>query len=157
VKIEIEDVATHKRDSKSLSLVRAQYFCFAESVGRLADFFLSLFLIFVFDLVLCFGNFSAVRRLVGRFPSKHILPGSRTVDDITSSFADVSALYVRTVRCIQRSAALSCILRLHGVKADFVVGCRSMPFYGHAWVEVEGRAISEEAQCISTLQTLDRC
>jgi Transglutaminase-like superfamily/Coenzyme PQQ synthesis protein D (PqqD) len=38
--------------------------------------------------------------------------------------------------CLQRSAALTILLRQHAVNASVVIGCEPLPFYSHAWVEV---------------------
>lgn len=52
-------------------------------------------------------------------------------------------LYWKPVLCLQRSACGVRLLRAHGVPARLVIGYRPMPFFSHAWVEVEGRVVND--------------
>lgn len=57
--------------------------------------------------------------------------------------------------CLPRSAAATWLLRRRRVAARMALGVRPMPFFAHAWVEVGGRAVGEEAW-VGELQVLDR-
>lgn len=47
----------------------------------------------------------------------------------------------KPVLCLQRSTCTARLLRTHGIEARIVVGYRSLPFFSHAWVEVDGRVV----------------
>lgn len=47
----------------------------------------------------------------------------------------------RPVLCLQRSVCTAKLLRTHGIKACVVIGYRPLPFFFHAWVEVDGRIV----------------
>jgi hypothetical protein len=45
------------------------------------------------------------------------------------------------VLCLQRSVCTARLLRTHGMEARLVIGYRPLPFFSHAWVEVDGRVV----------------
>jgi len=47
----------------------------------------------------------------------------------------------KPVLCLQRSVCTARLLRTHGIQARVVIGYRSLPFFSHAWVEVDGRVV----------------
>jgi hypothetical protein len=53
------------------------------------------------------------------------------------------AFYPKEVLCLQRSSALTCLLRSYGISASMLFGAQIMPFRAHAWVEVDGQLINE--------------
>jgi Transglutaminase-like superfamily len=59
------------------------------------------------------------------------------------AFALATCLYWKPVRCLQRSTCLVRLLRHHGVLARLVIGYRAVPFFSHAWVEVDGRIVDD--------------
>jgi len=65
--------------------------------------------------------------------------------------------YWRQALCLQRSAALTCLLRRHGVAADLVIGVQQMPFRSHAWVEVDGRVVNDKSYVSEVFAVLDKC
>ncbi len=109
----------------------------------------------VADLYVAFGTFSGIRKFVQRIPVRKVTQHKLTVDQLVDIFNRSLMLYLRNVRCIQRATALTCLLRMHGISAQFTVGCRSLPFYSHAWVTVNGIAVNESTDLISTLRVLD--
>lgn len=48
-------------------------------------------------------------------------------------------------RCLFRSLTLMCMLERRGIAQTLVVAVRPQPFGAHAWVEVSGRAVLQEA------------
>ena len=54
-----------------------------------------------------------------------------------------SIYYIRQVHCLQRSAAVTRMLRRHGIAATLVVGTQVAPMRSHAWVEVDGEIVSD--------------
>jgi hypothetical protein len=51
--------------------------------------------------------------------------------------------YPKSPACLQRSLALTEMLRKRGIAADLEIGVRQPPFESHAWVEVAGRVIND--------------
>jgi hypothetical protein len=108
------------------------------------SFAIALLGLCVADLVLKLGKVSGIRKMLRHVPTVRLLPGTLQVDDIVRIFNGAAVTYIRNVMCIQRSAALTCLLRLHGIRASFTIGCRSMPFLAHAWVEIAGTPLNEQ-------------
>lgn len=52
-----------------------------------------------------------------------------------------TCLHWKPVLCLQRSVCTARLLRRHGVNAHVVIGYRPLPFFCHAWVEVDGRVV----------------
>jgi hypothetical protein len=65
--------------------------------------------------------------------------------------------YWRQALCLQRSAALTRLLRRHGIAANLVIGAQQIPFRAHAWVEVDGRVVNDKAYMSEVFAVLDRC
>ena len=64
--------------------------------------------------------------------------------------------YGKTVLCLQRSAAATCLLRRHGIPAQLVIGTQQIPFNAHAWVEVEGQVVSDRPYMHKMYAVLER-
>jgi hypothetical protein len=47
----------------------------------------------------------------------------------------------KPVLCLQQSVCTATLLRTHGIEAHVVIGYRCLPFFSHAWVEVDGRVV----------------
>jgi Transglutaminase-like superfamily len=65
--------------------------------------------------------------------------------------------YFKQVRCLQRAAATTILLRNAGVVAEMVIGVRQCPFRSHAWVEVDGRVVNDKPYTPELYAVLDRC
>ena len=65
--------------------------------------------------------------------------------------------YWKEVRCLQRSAVTTSLLRHCGVPAQMVIGALEIPFTAHAWTEVDGRAIHERRDVQKIYAVLERC
>ena len=52
-----------------------------------------------------------------------------------------TCLHWKPVLCRQRSVCTARLLRRNGVNAQLVIGYRPLPFFCHAWVEVDGRVV----------------
>ena len=52
-------------------------------------------------------------------------------------------LYWKPVLCLQRSVCAWRLLRARGVHARVVIGYRPVPFFSHAWVEVDGHVVND--------------
>jgi len=67
-----------------------------------------------------------------------------------------SCFYWRPVPCLQRSVAAARLLRKNEVPAELVIGFRPIPFFSHAWVEVQGRVVNDSQEYARRLEVLDR-
>jgi hypothetical protein len=64
------------------------------------------------------------------------------------------SLYWKPVLCLQRSVCTVRLLRSHDVAARLVIGYRPVPFFSHAWVEVDGRVANDSPTYRERLQVL---
>lgn len=65
--------------------------------------------------------------------------------------------YWKQVRCLQRSAATTCLLRDCGIPARMVIGVQQIPFKAHAWVEVNGRVVNDKPYMREIYRPLETC
>jgi transglutaminase superfamily protein len=65
-------------------------------------------------------------------------------------------LYFKEVQCLQRSAALVCLLRDLGISATLVIGAQRLPFRAHAWVEVNRCVVNDSVSAVELYGVLDR-
>ena len=88
--------------------------------------------------------------------------GSRTVTaQVSRACAAVErarVYYVKRAWCLQSAAAATCFARLVGARAELVIGVRHIPFYAHAWVEVDEHVVMNDRPELHTLyQVIARC
>ncbi len=117
---------------------------------------MALIILTICDLTLLFLKFPKLCWLVSHTPRRNAVKPGLMLPSVLASLANAQVWYLRNINCLQRSAALTILLRLSGIPSDFVVGCRRTPFYAHAWVEVAGVAILDDPAFIAELQVLDR-
>ena len=110
-----------------------------------------------FDVYLARGNFEALYSHVRTSPicPKPISPDA--VERICAAMDMACIWYWKEALCLQRSAAVTCLLRRHGVSAQLVIGVQQMPFKSHAWVEVNGRVVNDKPYTPEMYAVLDRC
>lgn len=110
------------------------------------------------DVVLKVGGFRSLYRMVKRYP---VAPKRRgaggTISRIGSAVDRACIFYFKQALCLQRSALTTCLLRKQGIPAEMVIGCRKMPFHGHAWVEVNGEVVNDRKKVKDYYGVLDRC
>jgi len=97
----------------------------------------------LYDLFRFGNNLARLRRFLLGWKIRNHPPHSEIVHQVCMAMRHARVWYPRRVRCLQRSAVLACLLRSYGVPAQMVLGSQKMPFKGHAWVEVDGKAINE--------------
>ena len=73
------------------------------------------------------------------------------IDETARRVSLAAAFYPRRALCLEQSLTLFTLLRRRGVAAELRLGVQPRPFYAHAWVEAEGRAISEAENLPLTL------
>jgi len=97
-----------------------------------------------------YENVSNSRLRKGRFKA-------RTDTDICRAVDLACVFYFKEVRCLQRSAATTTLLRRSGLSAEMVLGVQTCPFRAHAWVEIAGRVVSDKAYTPAMYIVMDRC
>jgi hypothetical protein len=76
--------------------------------------------------------------------------------DACAAINTACVLYFKQVECLQRSAALVCLLRQLGTPAKLVIGAQQLPFRAHAWVEVNGVVVNDSPPSVQLYGVLDR-
>ncbi len=112
-----------------------------------------------FDLTLKVGGFRALHNTVRRWPLA-VNRGScvGTTQKLDEALNRAARYYPKHALCLQRSAALTCLLRASGVPAQMVIACRRMPFKGHAWVEVNAEVVNDRQKVQAFYSAvLERC
>jgi hypothetical protein len=109
------------------------------------------------NVVLRVGGFRALHYAVKRWPVSTTTVSPDAQEEVCKSVDRATNWYPSQAMCLQRSAITACLLRQYGVLAQFVVGCRKIPFKAHAWVEVEGHVINDKKQVQQFYSVLERC
>lgn len=107
----------------------------------------------IFDVLRAAG-FARLHSWLRRVPVR--TPGHVISSDVVWAVDEACVWYVRRAACLQRSVVSTWLLRRHGVPATLVIGCRSLPFESHAWVEVDGAVVNDRAQYPRVFTVLDR-
>jgi len=110
-----------------------------------------------FDLYLARGNFAALYNKVRKYPVAQKSPTPEAVDNISYAVDMACIWYWKEALCLQRSAALTCLLKRYGAQAQMVIGAQRIPFKSHAWVEVDGRVVNDKPYVSEVYAVLDRC
>lgn len=89
---------------------------------------------------------------------------TQEVADIRNSPGELShlidlacVLYFKQVFCLQRSAALTLLLRYFGYPARLVLGVQLVPYQSHAWVHLDGVVVNDKQYVVARFQVLDQC
>ena len=110
-----------------------------------------------FDWYLARGNFAELYERVRNCPVAARTPGPDDVGRINFAIDTACIWYWKEARCLQRSAATTCLLKDYGVPAQMVIGAQQMPFRAHAWVEVDSRVVNDKPYTPEIYAVLDRC
>jgi hypothetical protein len=108
-----------------------------------------------FDLYLTRGDFHALHEKLSSYPIRRILPEPGSVERICAAVDVACAWYWKDVLCLQRSGATTCLLKVHGIQAQMMIGAQQMPFRAHAWVEVNGRIVNDKPYMREIYAVLD--
>jgi hypothetical protein len=110
-----------------------------------------------FDLFLARGDFAGLYDAVRSCSCTRIAFDPRTTSEVCSSVDFACIWYWKHVLCLQRSAAVACLLKERGIPAELVIGAQHMPFRAHAWVEVYGQVVNDKSYTKEMYSVLDRC
>lgn len=112
----------------------------------------------MYDFQMAFFGFEWIYRQLERSQSRANVLRLSVAEEarLFAAFAKASLFYWKPVRCLQRSVVLGRLLRESGVAARIVIGYRPVPFFGHAWVEIDGRVVNDSPIYAERLAVLDR-
>lgn len=91
-----------------------------------------------------------VRRLAGGRPARR---DAALLAETTRRLILAAAFYPRRALCLEQSLTLCVLLRRRGIPAELRLGVQRLPFYAHAWVEVDGQPIDERQDLPLQLST----
>ncbi len=118
----------------------------------------SFLLLITADAILKLAGFSALHQAVKEWPLRKKASGEpQLISRLCSAANQACSWYPKQSLCLQRSVILTWLFRSYGVKAEMVIGVHKMPFYGHAWVELEGKVINDDANAQNFFQVVSRC
>jgi prolyl oligopeptidase len=102
------------------------------------------------------GDFALLHQKVREYPCS--AEQSRRLIEHLCPAIDVACIwYPKTVLCLQRSAATTCVLRNFGLPAQMIIGVQKLPFNAHAWVEVSGNVVNDKPYMREIYAEIDRC
>jgi hypothetical protein len=115
--------------------------------------FSALYELIRYDVIRVLRGSANIRRL-----NPQPITSEPTSDEVVRTTCNVvslaACLYWKPVLCLQRSVCIVRMLRKHDVVARLVIGCRPVPFFSHAWVEVNGRIVNDSPAYQERLQVL---
>ena len=120
--------------------------------------FAALILLFTAEVARKIDGFRAIHRSVEEWT----LASRKSIDE-TALLRACDAVnractwHPKRALCLQRTSALVCLLRSLGFPAEMVIGVHKMPFYGHAWTEVDGRVVNDHPNAQKFFHVLNRC
>lgn len=118
----------------------------------------SLLLLLYFELVILFCDFKHLHRLLNGMsvrPSGSLT--LRSSKDLCHAMDLACVFYFKHVRCLQRSAATTILLRRYGWNAELVIGTQLIPFKSHAWCELDGVVLNDRPYMLEIYQVIARC
>ena len=117
----------------------------------------ALWLLLKFDIVSKLGGFRGIYQLVDICRTHERVDLSNPmIGQICAAMAKACGYYPKSTPCLQRSAALTWMLRSRGVPAELVVGVTQFPFKSHAWVEVSGSVVNDRQRVRDAYLVIDR-
>src|ERR1700689_49756 len=109
------------------------------------------------DMRLARGGFPLVYDKVRTSPVLCNRHQERLAEDICHAVDLACVFYFKDVRCLQRSAAATTLLRDSSFPAEMVIGVEPFPFRAHAWVELAGHIVNDKPYTSEMNTVMDRC
>lgn len=110
-----------------------------------------------FEGCLARRDFPELHRKVLEKPLRSATAGADGIQEVCAAVDLACIWYWKQVRCLQRSAATTCLLRGCGIPARMVIGVQQIPFKAHAWVEVNGRVVNDKPYMREVYTALETC
>jgi hypothetical protein len=87
------------------------------------------------------------QRMAARTPAAAFDAG--LPERVAHRVAVAGAFFPGRAVCLEQSLALYLLLRRRGVPAELRLGVTPSPFLAHAWVEVDGAPVNEDAETVA--------
>lgn len=116
--------------------------------------FIALYELACYDVISALRGSTNIHRRLGRPPITSKPTSHELVRTTCDAVLLAACLYWKPVLCLQRSVCIVRLLRKHGIVARLVIGYRPVPFFSHAWVEVDGRIVNDSPTYQERLQVL---
>lgn len=109
-------------------------------------------------LIIAIGGFPRLHQALRWLSAKRRVgtPSKEKILNVCVAVNKAATYYVRQSWCLQRSAVTFSLLRLAGMPAELVIGCRRVPFCSHAWVEIHGAVVNDNPRVKAMYPELDR-
>jgi hypothetical protein len=95
-----------------------------------------------YEAIISLRGFGYIRRQLSRQSIATKSTSPELEQAICNAVLVATCLYWKPVLCLQRSVCAVRLLRKHGVVGRLVIGYRPVPFFSHAWAEVDGRVVN---------------
>ena len=115
--------------------------------------FSALYQLARYDVISALRNSGNIRSLSPQ-PVTSETASHEMVRTICNAASLAACLYWKPVLCLQRSVCTVRLLRKHGVVSRLVIGYRPVPFFSHAWVEVNDRIVNDSPTYQERLRVL---
>jgi Transglutaminase-like superfamily len=103
----------------------------------------SYFWLLAVHVMLSSRGFGSVHKFVTGFqPLVRKMEATPHLTALIASFDMAKRFYVKELKCLHLAAAATLLLRSHGFPARMVFGVSPHPFFGHTWVEVDGKVVT---------------
>lgn len=93
----------------------------------------------------------AARRLARR---RHVAVSRDQAERVLEQIVSATAFYPGRSQCLEQSLVGYVLLRRRGFDAQLKLGVQPYPFFAHAWIELDGVALTEAPDLIASLALL---
>lgn len=111
----------------------------------------------IFDVFRFGSNFTRIHKAVRDWPVADRKCAHDIARHVSRAMNYAYVWYPKRVRCLQRAAVMTCLLRNCGLNAQMVIGVRKMPFKAHAWTELGGQVLNERRNVQDIYLVWERC
>jgi len=115
--------------------------------------FSALYELIRYDVIRALWGSANIRRLNPQ-PLTSEPTSEEAVRTTCNAVSLAACLYWKPVLCLQRSVCIVRMLRKRDVAARLVIGYRPVPFFSHAWVEIDARIVNDSPTYRERLQVL---
>ncbi len=92
-----------------------------------------------------------------RIPGQqYTIPSAKEIQELSDAVDVACSLYLKKVYCLGWAATFAIEAIKKGWHCNFAVGVQSIPFYAHAWAEIDSKVINDEPQIQEYLTVLLR-
>lgn len=118
----------------------------------------SWFLLFYVECLMRVRDFKTLHQIVRATAVSEPSSSSSVPHEKLCRAMDLACVfYFKHVLCLQRSSALTILLRGYAWPAELVIGAQIIPFKSHAWCEIEGVVVNDKPYMPEIYQVLERC